>query len=301
MIHLYRKDRPGQRRGVSEWLPAMPLFALYRRMTLATIGNIETSASMSAVLETDSEYDDNGKAQCPWDQNDWFMSFPIARRMMMSLPAGAKLKQYSSAQPNSQYDTFCRSLIREIARCTGMPYNVAAGDSSSYNYSSGRLDHQSFYLSNRVELTDIECECVERVFERWIRIRASKASGIAPEDIDISLYQHAWVWDGLEHVDPLKEANAADVRLTNGTTTRGREYFKQGIDIDDVDERAAEEFGFDSVQEYRRAIAARQFGMQQPQAMPQQKSQPPQAGSVNREQVAAVVEELLEELLAAQT
>ncbi len=146
-------------------------------MTLATIGNIETSASMSAVLETDSEYDDNGKAQCPWDQNDWFMSFPIARRMMMSLPAGAKLKQYSSAQPNSQYDTFCRSLIREIARCTGMPYNVAAGDSSSYNYSSGRLDHQSFYLSNRVELTDIECECVERVFERWIRIRASKASG----------------------------------------------------------------------------------------------------------------------------
>ncbi len=91
------------------------------------------------------------------------------------------------------------------------------------------------------------------------------------------------------------------MRLTNGTTTRGREYFKQGIDIDDVDERAAEEFGFDSVQEYRRAIAARQFGMQQPQAMPQQKSQPPQAGSVNREQVAAVVEELLEELLAAQT
>jgi capsid protein len=179
-----------------------------------------------------------------------------------------------------------------------MPYNVAAGDSSSYNYSSGRLDHQSFYLSNRVELTDIECECVERVFERWIRIRASKASGIAPEDIDISLYQHQWVWDGLEHVDPLKEANAADVRLTNGTTTRGREYFKQGIDIDDVDERAAEEFGFDNVQDYRRAIAARQFGMQQPQAMPQSQTQP---AAVNREQVAAVVEELLEELLAAQT
>lgn len=298
VIHLFRKDRPGQRRGISEWLPAMPLFALYRRMTLATIGNIETSASMSAVLETDAEYDENGKAQTPWDQNDWFMSFPIARRMMMSLPAGAKLKQYSSAQPNSQYDSFCRSLIREIARCTGMPYNVAAGDSSSYNYSSGRLDHQSFYLANRVELTDIECECVERVFERWIRIRASKASGIAPEDIDISLYQHQWVWDGLEHVDPLKEANAADVRLTNGTTTRGREYFKQGIDIDDVDERAAEEFGFDNVQDYRRAIAARQFGMQQPQAMPQSQTQP---AAVNREQVAAVVEERLEELLAAQT
>lgn len=309
MIHLFRRDRPGQRRGISEWLPAMPLFALYRRMTLATIGNIETAANMSAVLETDAETNtETGQPQCPWDsEEDWFMSFPIARRMMMTLPAGAKLKQYQSGQPNSEYDTFTRSLIREIARCTGMPYNIAAGDSSSYNYASGRLDHQSYFLSNRVELQEIECECVERIFDRWIRIRASKASGIAPEDIDTSNYQHNWVWDGLEHVDPQKEANASHIKLGDGTTSRGIEYFKQGRDIDDIDERAAEELGFDSVKEYRQAIATKLFGTHNQQvsdqAQGQQKPNRVKPDVANDPEMAAsiasYVEELVGELLSA--
>ena len=292
VVHLFRKDRPGQRRGVSEWLPAMPLFALYRRMTLATVGNIETSASLSAVMESDAEYDENGKSITPWGTDDWFQSFPIVRRMIMSLPAGAKLNQFKSSQPNSEYDAFCRSLLREIARCTGMPYNIAAGDSSSYNYSSGRLDHQSFFLSNRVEVTDIEAECVERVFDRWLRIRASRESGIAPTDIDTSLYSHQWVWDGLEHVDPLKEANASAVKLANGITTRGREYFRQGVDIDDVDERAAEELGFNSVQEYRQAIAAHIFGKVADQANSVQR---PDSVPTRRD-VMSMVEEAIEEL-----
>lgn len=286
MCHLFRRDRPGQRRGVSEWLPAMPLFALYRRMTLATIGNIETAASLSAVLETEAENDTDGKTLSPWGEEDWFMSFPIARRMMMTLPTGAKLKQFLSAAPNSEYDSFTKALLREIARCTNMPFNIASGDSSSYNYASGRLDHQSFFLSNKVELTDIEYEVVERLFDRWIRIRAAKASGIAPEDIDVSLYTHQFVWDGLEHVDPQKEASAAQIRLASGTTTRGREYFKQGLDIDDMDERAAEELGFDTVKEYRQAIAANLFGTQN-QALQKMQIAQGQQSQEQRPQVAS--------------
>lgn len=310
MIHMFRRDRPGQRRGVSEWLPAMPLFALYRRMTLATIGNIETAASLSAVLETDADTDDEANPTCPIGEEDWFLSFPIARRMMMTLPSGAKMNQFESATPNSQYDTFTRSLIREIARCTSMPYNIAAGDSSSYNYASGRLDHQSFFLSNRVELDEIENECVERIFDRWIRIRASHESGIAPEDIDTDLYKHQWVWDGLEHVDPLKEANASRVRLAAGITTRGREYFKAGIDIDDVDEKAAEELGFDSVKEYRQAIAFDLYGVSK--AQPSVPETQPKAPVSRRDRVKEdvtesmkasieqMVEELVGEMLAQQ-
>jgi capsid protein len=166
-----------------------------------------------------------------------------------------------------------------------MPFNIAAGDSSSYNYASGRLDHQSFFLSNKVELTDIEYEVVERLFDRWIRIRAAKASGIAPEDIDVSLYTHQFVWDGLEHVDPQKEASAAQIRLASGTTTRGREYFKQGLDIDDMDERAAEELGFDTVKEYRQAIAANLFGTQN-QALQKMQMAQGQQSQEQRPQVA---------------
>lgn len=254
MCHLYRVDRPGQRRGVCEWLSALPLFALYRRMTLAVLGNIENSANMSGVLESDAEFDSDGNALNPFGSDDWFLSFPVVRRMLMTLPSGAKLKPWTAAQPSSQYDTFCRSLLREIARCTGQPYGIAAGDSSEYNYASVRKDDQGWHLMNRVERDALLLEVVERVFDRWLRIYLGKRSGIAPDDIDMSLYDRDWYWDGLEHVDPQREASAADTRLKNGTTTRGMEYAKSGRDVDDVDEQAADEYGFegpDKVMQYR--------------------------------------------------
>ncbi|MEQ9407748.1 MAG: phage portal protein [Fuerstiella sp.] len=254
MCHFFRVDRPGQRRGVCEWLSALPLFALYRRMTLAVLGNIENSANMSGVLESDAEFDADGNPANPFDNEDWFLSFPVVRRMLMTLPAGAKLKPWSAAQPSSQYDTFCRSLLREIARCTGQPYGVAAGDSSEYNYASVRKDDQGWHLNNRVERDSFEQEGVDRIFERWLRVFLSQRTGMAPEDHDLSLYPHNWFWEGLEHVDPNKEASAADTRIRNGTSTRGIEYAKQGRDVDDIDERAAAEMGFEgptALRDYR--------------------------------------------------
>ena len=43
-------------------------------------------------------------------------------------------------------------------------------------------------------------------------------------------FSHQWFWDGREHVDPAKEANAQATRLTSHTTTLANEYAKQGRD-----------------------------------------------------------------------
>ena len=39
-----------------------------------------------------------------------------------------------------------------------------------------------------------------------------------------------WMWDGREHVDPAKEANAQATRLESMTTSLATEYAKQGKD-----------------------------------------------------------------------
>ena len=39
-----------------------------------------------------------------------------------------------------------------------------------------------------------------------------------------------WFFDGTEHVDPAKEANAQATRLTSHTTTLAAEYARQGKD-----------------------------------------------------------------------
>ncbi len=48
-------------------------------------------------------------------------------------------------------------------------------------------------------------------------------------------------WDGHEHVDPAKEANAQKIRLANHTTTLAHEYARQGRDWEaELKQRAKE-------------------------------------------------------------
>ena len=49
-----------------------------------------------------------------------------------------------------------------------MPFNVAAGNSSGYNYASGRLDHQTYYKSIRVDQAHLECVVLDRVLAAWL-------------------------------------------------------------------------------------------------------------------------------------
>jgi len=64
--------------------------------------------------------------------------------------------------------------------------------------------------------------------------------------------------DSRDAADPAKEAQGQSVRLASGTTYRGREYARQGLDVDQEDEKAAAGFGM-SVQDYRRKLAANLF------------------------------------------
>jgi len=112
-----------------------------------------------------------------------------------------------------------------------LPYNIAAANSSGYNYASGRLDHQTYFKSIRVDQSHIEAVILERVFAAWIR-EAVLVEGYLPQRLrTVSTdWSHTWMWDGHEHVDPAKEASAQEKRLKNNTTTLAEEYARRGQD-----------------------------------------------------------------------
>ncbi|MCY2928175.1 MAG: phage portal protein [Planctomycetota bacterium] len=220
MVHWFRADRPGQRRGIPEIMPALPLFAQLRRYTLAVLGAAETAADFAAVLFTDSPA--NGEAQSlePMDV------VALEKRMATVLPDGWRLGQVEAQQPTTTYDMFKREILNEIARCLNMPYNIAACNSSGYNYSSGRLDHQTYYKSIRVEQSHIEAIVLDQILDAWM----AEAMRVYPELTGLTDWTHQWFWDGHEHVDPQKEASAQQQRLENNTTTLASEYARQGKD-----------------------------------------------------------------------
>ncbi len=225
VVHWFRSDRPGQHRGIPEITPALPLFAQLRRYTLAVIAAAETAADFAAVLFTDSPANGEAQALEPMDVVE------LEKRMATVLPDGWRLGQIEAQQPTTSYAEFKREILNEIARCLNLPYNIAACNSSGYNYASGRLDHQTYYKSIRVEQAHLAEAVLDRIFVAWI-----DEAMLTPEFASLRALRHMsdlrrqWFFDGTEHVDPAKEANAQATRLASNTTTLAVEYARQGRD-----------------------------------------------------------------------
>jgi lambda family phage portal protein len=220
MVHWFQASRPGQHRGVPQVAPALKLFGQLRRYTEAVIAAAETAADLAAFIHSNSP-------AAEVDEVDAFAALEIQKRTLTTLPEGWDISQLKAEQPTTQYPAFVRAILGEIARCLQLPYNVAALDSSSYNYASGRMDHQVHTMNQRVERDQLERTMLDRVLAAWVN--EASLAGILPEGMPpFSEWNWGWVWDGKDHVDPGKEANAAETRLRTLTTTLASEYARQG-------------------------------------------------------------------------
>ncbi|MFA5291942.1 MAG: phage portal protein [Phycisphaerae bacterium] len=224
MVHWFRAERPGQSRGIPEITPAFPLFAQLRRYTLAVIAAAETAADFAAVLYTDSPANGEAANLEPMDV------VALEKRMATTLPDGWKLGQIEAHQPTTTYGEFKNQILNEIARCLNMPFNIAACNSSGYNYASGRLDHQTYYKSIRVDQADMAMVILDRILQAWLNEAILISDYLPLHWRTMRRFSHQWFWDGTEHVDPAKEAKAQEIRLANHTTTLADEYAKQGKD-----------------------------------------------------------------------
>jgi lambda family phage portal protein len=237
VIHLYRVDRPGQYRGVSEIVSVLDLFVDLRDYTDAAVNGAQQSASMTAAMKTDMPPGESDEVTDPV-----CTSIPIPKNTMFNLPYGWDLQQMRTEQPTTQYGDFVMAVLREVARCLQIPVAVAAGDSSNHNYASGRLDWQVYYKAIDVERSYLERSLLNRVWRAWLA-EAQLIPGFLPPGFN----EHAtrWIWDGRAPVDPLKEAQATVALFNHGLLLEPHYWqerygvpmdeamrmLKQGIDI----------------------------------------------------------------------
>jgi len=225
ILHWAHKIRPGQHRGVGEVVPALELFAMLRRYTLATVTAAETAADFAALIHTNVPAGGDGSAAMPaWD------TMPIVRGMAMSLPDGWDATQMRPEHPTTTFDMFERRLLNQIARCLNLPYIVAALDSSSANYSSMRGDYLVYRKSVNVLREDLERNVLDPLLGDWLD-EAALVPRLLPNGLPpVAEWSWRWIWQGWEHVDPVKEADAQTIRLDNNTTTLADECAGVGRD-----------------------------------------------------------------------
>ena len=236
VLHLFRPDRPGQRRGIPELTPAIPLFAQLRRYTLAVLAAAETAADFAGILYTDAPAGGEADPVEPMD------TVELQKRVLTTMPCGWKLGQVHAEQPTTTFPDFVHQILAEILRCLLMPYTIGVGDSSSSNFSSAKLDTHVWIKAITVDQARLRSRVLDPLFKAWIR-EAILIEGFLPQRLRTTGvdWSHQWFWDGFEHIDPLKEANAQAIRLANQTSTLADEYARRGQDWEaQVRQRARE-------------------------------------------------------------
>lgn len=239
VIHYFLRQRPGQHRGIPEITPALPLFSQLRRYNLAVLAAAETAADFAAVVQTDMPP--------PPDQEEAvarpFEVVELEPRMATVLPYGFKIGQVQPQQPSTNHEAFVKLILNEIARCFDMPLNIALCNSAGYNYASGRLDHQTFFKRIRVERNALELIVLRPILRAWLdeAVLVADLLPLAARSLRWPDIPFQFFWDGLEHVDPVKEASAQKIRLASLTSTLAYECAREGRDWEAVLRQRAKE------------------------------------------------------------
>jgi len=235
MIHWFRADRPEQHRGLPDIMPALSLFAQLRRFTKATLTSAETAADLSLVMKTTSPAGGEAAEVDPW------VTMDLERNAAMFAPEGWEPTQMKAEHPNEMFEGFRKAIINEIARCLGMPYNIAAGNSAEYNYASGRLDHQAYFKGIDVDRSDLELVGMDPIFAAWLAEALRVPEFNLFGHVERIYWPRLWMWPGREHVDPMKEARAADVLLKSGLLTEAEYMADKGLDWQEQQEQRRRE------------------------------------------------------------
>lgn len=162
---------------------------------------------------------------------------------IIPLQLGETLSSFSSNRPNTSFDSFVTMLFRHIATGIHIPYELLMKDFSKTNYSSARaalLEAWRFFRGRRKWLATYWLTPVYRLFLEEI---VNTGLVDAPD-----FYENAdaycgcrWIGDGRGWVDPLKEAQAAELRMELNISTLEDECAEQGGDWQEkLDQRARE-------------------------------------------------------------
>jgi capsid protein len=230
VIHWFRKDRPGQVRGIPETTSTLDLWGEMRRFRKATVTAAETAAAIASVLETEMPAEPDEDELDAQGMTVPFKEVVLERGTTTITPWGAKLKQLKAEHPTTTFDMFREATLGESSRGIGVPLNIVLGTSQKFNFSSAKLDHMGYYASLRIERSDCEEVALEPTLHAFLD-EGVMVPGLLPDGIDIENLPHEWHWPAFLQLDPQADAQADTERLTVNKTKTYREFFaEQGQD-----------------------------------------------------------------------
>lgn len=254
VLHYFHQRRPNQFRGIPPLTPSLELAPILRRFTRAALKAAEVAAGHSSVLKTTAAGVE--AAGSPAD----FVAIEFEHGMHTILPEGWDITQFESKHPGTNYEMIVRVILNEIARPLSMPFNIASCNSAGYNYSSGRLDHQTYYKSIEVDQNLIESLILDKILLAWLD-EATFVPGLLDGLPSVALLEWQWCWDAQPVIDESTDARASTERIQSGQSTLPLEWQRRGYgDPHSQLQKGAEAIGA-TLEQYQQLWQYKNFGI----------------------------------------
>ena len=229
VLHWFVPTRPGQLRGYPLFTSALGVFAQLRRFTMATLSSAEIAAMLAGVMQSGLPWDGSNPMV---DQERWFDTVELVRGSLISLPPGVTASQFKPEQPTTNYQMFVSAKLREISRCSGIPFGKIAGDYSQYNYSSSKAEDAPYWCDREVIRDAFESKVCNPFLYRWFDFARFAIPQLAAFRGKWWQLPHVWEYDARPTSDAVKDATADELNLTNGSDSLDAIASRDGTTVD---------------------------------------------------------------------
>lgn len=254
VIHFFEPDRAGQTRGKSLLAPILDSIKMEDRWRKTEMAAALVNAIFAAFIESPFDTSLLGDALGQSSSyQEGRLAFHQDSRInvdgvrLQHLYPGETFKFSTPSRPNAAFGEFERAVLRNMASALGTTYEQLARDWSQTNYSSARaalLETWKWMLARREHFAtgfaiQIFALWMEEEFERGDLDIPAAAPGFW--EAFPSWVRGRWIGPGRGWVDPVKEANAAALRVDYQLSNLEDEAAEQGRDIEENFEQLAYE------------------------------------------------------------
>ena len=230
VIHLKRKLRPGQTRGIPALAPIIQTLKQLDRYATAEVDAAVNSAAMAVFVKMDPEtfqdvFDDAAQSGLIESAKSWDGSLNSGKAI--NLLPGESIESPSMGRPNPNFDPFVTAVLKQVGIGLNIPYEVLTKHFSS-SYSAARAALLDAWRTFKIRREWLSMRFCQPIYEEWLAEAVSLGRIDAPGFFADAGTRKAWCgtsWsgDGPGAIDPLKEADAAGRRMQLGITTLAEE------------------------------------------------------------------------------
>lgn len=221
-------ERPAQRRGVPMLAPVIEALKQLGRYSEAELMAAVVSGMFTVFIKSETSNTPladmfNQQMQVDPDPN----AYELGNGAIVGLGEGESIETANPGRPNTAFDGFVTAICRQIGTALEIPYELLI-KSFTASYSASRAALLEAWKMFRMRREWIVGNFCQPIYEEWLTEAILKGRIKAPGFFDDPAIKAAWCgaeWygDAQGQLDPLKEANAAKVRVEEGFSTRERE------------------------------------------------------------------------------